>query len=160
MDLKELKPQELLKLHAEVAEELRRRGIVRSANNPTGDLGEDLFCKAFGWTQSGNSNANLDAVCPAGVRYQIKARRATVHNKSRQLSAIRNLDGQHFDFLAAVLFDENYNIVRAALVPHEVVRSRATFRPHTNSHKFILRDDVWTVPGVKDVTALLRQVNL
>jgi hypothetical protein len=84
-----MKPAELLKLHAGVSEELRARGILRSSNNPTGDLAECLFCKAFGWKQAGNSNANVDAISRNGKRYQIKGRRFTHYNQSRQLSAIR-----------------------------------------------------------------------
>src|SRR5579871_971370 len=100
MDLASLRSLELLALHARVADELRARGITRSSNNPTGDLAEYIFCKAFGWTQSGNSNPNIDAIGPDGNRYQIKGRRVTRYNKSRQLSAIRDLAGAHFDYLA------------------------------------------------------------
>ena len=45
---------ELLALHGAVMEELRAREVVRSANNPTGDLAEYLFCVAFKWKQEGN----------------------------------------------------------------------------------------------------------
>jgi hypothetical protein len=62
MNLARLSPKDLLQLHARIGEELRARGIIRSANNPTGDLAEHLFCKAFGWKQSGNSNPNIDAI--------------------------------------------------------------------------------------------------
>ncbi len=84
----------------------------------------------------------MDAVGPDGTRYQIKGRRMTRHNKSRQLSAIRNLGGSHFDVIAGVLFNEDYSVLRAALVPRSVVVDRAKFVEHTNSHKFLLRDDV------------------
>src|SRR5207253_75591 len=77
MDLSELTPPELLALHAKLADELRTRGITRSANNPTGDLAEYLFCKAFGWNQAGNSHPNVDAIGTDGTRYQIKGRRIT-----------------------------------------------------------------------------------
>lgn len=80
----------------------------------------------------------------------------TRHNGSRQLSAIRELEGGHFDFLAGVVFDEDYAVLRAALVPFEVVTARATFVGRTNSHKFILRDDVWDAKGVRDVTTELQ----
>ena len=153
-----LSPKELLTLHAGVAEELRARGIMRSSNNPTGDLAEYLFCKAFGWKRSGNSNPKIDATGDNGARYQIKGRRMTRHNKSRQMGAIRDFPGKHFEFLAAVLFAEDYEVFRAAIVPYAVVETRAKFIEHTNSHKFILRDDVWTVPEVRDVTAELRAV--
>jgi len=37
-----LSPTEFLPLHSHVSDELRKRGIVRSSNNPTGDLAEYL----------------------------------------------------------------------------------------------------------------------
>ena len=159
-ELAQLTPAALLALHARVTDELRSRGITRSSNNPTGDLAEHLFCKAFGWTQTGNSNAHLDAVGQDGTRYQIKGRRITRHNSSRQLSAIRDLQGGNFDILAGVLFNEDYTILRAAVIPHEVVTTHSTFVERTNSHKFLLRDEIWNLLGVRDVTKELRAVTL
>lgn len=151
--LKPMSVAALLVLHAQVGEELRERGVVRSANNPTGDLAEYLFCRAFGWTQAPNSERGYDAIGPDGTRYQIKGRRVHRRNKSRQLSAIRDIDGGHFDVLAGVLFDDDFNVMKAALVPIGYVVERSIYIAHTNSNKFILRDDVWTAPGVRDVTA-------
>jgi hypothetical protein len=159
VELSRLSPKDLLKLHAGVAEELRTRGITRSSNNPTGDLAEFLFCRAFGWTQAGNSQPNIDATAQDGTRYQIKGRRFTKHNQSRQIGAIRDFGAKHFDFLAGVLFDMNYGVYRAALVPYDVVALRSKYIKHTNSHKFILHDGVWSVPGVHDVTDALRAVD-
>jgi hypothetical protein len=159
MDPSALTPPALLALHAQVADELRARGITRSANSPTGDLAEYLFCKAFGWTQAGISQANIDALGADGTRYQIKGRRITRHNASRQLSAIRDLGGAHFDFLAGVLFAEDYLVMRAALIPRAVAIEKATFVVRTNSHRFLLRDEIWRAHGVRDVTVELREVN-
>lgn len=147
---------ELLKLHAAIMEELRTRSVLRSANNPTGDLAEYLFCVAFGWDQAPNSVKGFDATDNAGTRYQIKGRRIHRRNPSRQLSAIRDLEG--FDVLAAVLFDDDYNIVRAALVPVTTVKERSTYVSHTNSHKFMMKDGIWELPEVVDVTERLRSV--
>jgi hypothetical protein len=158
MDLTGLTPPELLVLHSQVADELRERGITRSSNNPTGDLAEYLFCKAFGWEQAGNSQANIDAIAPDGTRYQIKGRRITRFNNSRQMSAIRDMAESRFDFLAGVIFKEDYTVLRAALVPHSVALERATYVKHTNSHRFLLRDDMWNAPGVRDVTSQLQAV--
>ena len=99
MDIRHLTPTELLALHAEVAEELRERGVVRSSNNPTGDLAEYLFCRAFDWAQADNSHPSADATGEDGTLYQIKGRRWTRHNKSRQLGALRGLSNGGFDFL-------------------------------------------------------------
>jgi hypothetical protein len=147
---------ELLALYVAVMEELRERDVLRSANNPTGDFAEYLFCRAFGWTQEDNSAAAFDATGDDGVKYQIKGRGLHRRNRSRQLSAIRALDG--FDILAAVLFNDDYRIMRAALIPVAVVRDRSTYIAHTNSHKFLLQDDLWDAPGVIDVTDRLRAV--
>jgi hypothetical protein len=158
VDLTGFTPPQLLLLHSEVADELRTRGITRSSNNPTGDLAEYLFCRAFGWKQAENSQANVDAIGPDGTRYQIKGRRITRFNRSRQLSAMRDMAGSHFDFLAAALFNEDYSVLRAALIPHGTALERATFVERTNSHRFLLRDSVWEAIGVRDVTKELRNV--
>lgn len=133
-DLDQVSAAELLAIHAQVSEELRTRGIVRSANNPTGDLAEYLFCTAFGWKQAPNSERGFDATGQDGVRYQIKGRRVHRRNPSRQLSAIRDLAGGHFDVLAGVIFDDDFRVVRAALIPRGVVEKRSTFVAHVNRH--------------------------
>lgn len=147
---------ELLALHIAALEELRQRKILRSANNPTGDLAEYYFCTVFGWAQENNSKKAFDAIGNEGVRYQIKGRRVHRRNKSRQMSAIRDLQG--FDVLAAVLFDDDYRIMRAALIPANVVSENSTYIEHTNSHKFLLRDAIWNAQGVEDATQSLREI--
>ena len=153
-ELKDVSLQDLLGLHAGIMNELRRRGVARSANSPTGELAEYLFCRAFSWQQASNSEKGFDAKDGDGKRYQIKGRRLHRRNKSRQLSAIRSLEG--FDVLGAVLFDDQYRVARAALIPREVVRERSKFVRHTNSHRFMLADDMWKDARVKDVTEDLK----
>ena len=135
MELTNLTAAELLSLHARVSDELRRRRLTRSSNNPVGDLAEYLFCKTFGWTQADKSVAHIDAIGQDGSRHQIKARRITRLNKSRQLSVLCDLKGGHFDFLTGMLFAEDYSIVRAAIIPHAVVLERSAFVERTNSHR-------------------------
>lgn len=158
--LKEMAAGQLLALHAEITEELRDRAIVRSSNNPVGDFAEFLFVNAFGWDQSGNSHKSVDAIDQQGVKYQIKGRRPTKHNKSRQLSFIRQLDLAHFDFLAGVIFNEDYSIYRAALVPHQYVLENSRYSSHANGWLFQLKDEVWLDPSVRDVTGSLHAVQL
>lgn len=159
METSHLTARELLALHAQIADQLIARGVTRSYNNPTGDLAELLFCKAFGWTRADKSKSHVDAIGD-GIRYQIKGRRITRVNKSRQLGVLRELDGGHFDFLAGVLFTEDYGIQRAAIIPREVAMSLARFVKRTNSHRFLLQDSVWDASGVRDVTAELSAVSL
>jgi hypothetical protein len=145
---------DLLAKHVAVMDELRSRGVLRTENNPTGDVAEYLFCNAFGWAQAPNSAKAFDATDAAGVRYQIKGRRISNRSKSRQLSAIRDIAG--FDILAGVLFDHHYKIKRAGLIPSSVVAGMSTIDRHTNSYRFLLRDQVWEHPEVEDVTLRLK----
>lgn len=153
MNLKDRSIADLLGFHVLILEELKNRGVLRSENNPTGDLAEYLFCETYGWKQAPKSARGFDAIGNDGKRYQIKGRRLTGSNPSRQLSAIRGLDD--FDVLAAVLFNELYSVVRACLIPVDVVRRRATYVARTNSHRFMLQDVVWDEPEVVDVTGRL-----
>jgi hypothetical protein len=156
VDIEKFSVLELLKLHSLIGERLRAHGVIRSSNNPVGDLAEYLFCETFRWELSKSSNAHVDAIAKDGSRYQIKGRRITRYNKARQLGAIRDFAGSHFDYLAAVLFDENYDVYRATIIPFAVVKQRAKFIEHTNSHKLILHNNIWDISGVDDVTEQLR----
>jgi len=151
--LSQLSSAQLLNLYAGVMEELRARDLLRSSNGPVADLAEAIVARALRLKLTGKSSAGHDAIDKAGNRYQIKARRLTAENTSRQLSALRRLNCRPFDFLAGVLFDAQFRVMRACLLPHEVVVRRATFMPQVNGHRFLLRDDVWDEPGVTDVTA-------
>lgn len=148
--------RELLVLHGQIMDEPRARGVVRTGNSPVGDYAELLFATAFGWTLAGNSSAGHDATDAQGRRYQIKSRRITARNPSRQLSAIRRLPDRTFDVLAGVLFDEAYAVTRAVLLPHEAVLRFAKRVEHTNSWRFLLEDRVWDAAEAQDVTQALR----
>ena len=83
-----------------------------------------------------------------------------MQDKLRMLGAIRNLKDKPFDVLAVVIFCEDYSIQHAALIPWAVVVELADEQKHTNSHRFLFRDDVWNKPGVKDITRKLKAVDL
>ena len=165
IDTAKLSPRELFRLHSKIMDELFRQNVIRTMNNPTGDLAEHLFLKAFpNWEREGSARAHYDAIGPKPkkLKYQIKGRRITHLNGSRQLSAIRDLEKEHFDFLAGLLFKEDYDVYKAVLIPHAVILKLATPDEHVRGHRFLLRDDVWDgkwkVKGVVDVTAKLQAV--
>jgi hypothetical protein len=132
--------------------------IVRSSNGPTGDYAELLFSRAFSWSLEGNAASGHDATDEAGQRYQIKSRRITRHNGSRQLSFIRRLPDKTCDFLAAILFNADCSIHRAAILPHSILIKprRSRFSKHANGWLFKLEDDVWRIPEVQGVTVKLK----
>ncbi len=157
--LSEVSAGELLALQANILNELRRRRVIRSTNNPAADYAEHLVATALGLKVAGKSNAGYDAVDSNGNRYQIKSRRITKHNKSRQLSFMRGLeDGrQPFDYLVGVLLEEDFSILRACVIPFEVVKQHSTYVAHVNGWRFVLHDNVWALAGVKDITGILSE---
>ncbi len=151
-DLRRAELTDLFALYAAVLEELRRRQVIRSTNNPAADYAEFLVVKALGLHLAPKSTTGYDATDPNGKRYEIKGRRLTAHNKSRQLSAIRGLPEHHFAYLAGVLFAEDFSVLRACLVPVDMVEKEATYRKHIDGWILHLRDALWDRPGVQDIT--------
>jgi len=155
MNLREQSIKELLQLQSQVINELQRRKIVRTKNNPLGDYTEWLVAKGLGLELANNSAAGYDGVDSEGIKIQVKGRRVTSDNKSRQLGAIRKLEAKDFDQLAAVIFDENYEIIDALLIPHEVISEYAKYRKHTNAYVMHLKGPILSDPRVKDIKKLI-----
>lgn len=148
---------ELMRSYCALMAELRRRGVVRSSNNPIADYTESLVARSLNLTLESKSNAGYDGVDAEGVRYQIKGRRLTAENCSTQLSTIRNLDNKPFDQLAAVMYSQHLDVLYAALIPVHIVREHAKFSTHSNGHIFLFKKSVLVDPGVQDITTLLKQ---
>lgn len=151
-----LSVRDLLNTHSAVLDELRRRGIVRSTNNPTGDYAEWLVSSKLGLTLTGPSAKGFDATDAGNARYQIKARHVHARNVSTQLSPIRNLAGNDFDFLVAVVFDSAWNVSLAARFTHSAVLRLANYRKHVNGHVMHVHRSMLAVSGVEDITDVLR----
>lgn len=135
----DLSDRDVLILWTNAMTELRRRGILRSDNTPTGDYAEWIVSRALGLTLQGNSSAGYDAISSDGIRYQIKARRLSNARTQRQLSAIRNLDNDPFDYLIIVLFSPEFDVMECWQVPIEVVREHAIYIAHVNGHRLNAR---------------------
>lgn len=140
--------RELLSLHTASTEELRSRGVVRTSNSPVGDYTEWLVSRALDLELASNSASGFDALDSSGTRYQIKGRRVTARNNSRQLGAIRNLDSTNFDFLVAIVFDEAFEVIEAVKIPHTIVKKYARLRRHVNGHVLYARGEVLSDRGV------------
>jgi len=157
MDPNKLTDRELLRLYGQVLDTLRLRGTTRSANNPVADYAEGLCKKALNLTLAAKSTTGYDGTDPSGHKIEVKARRITKENGSRQLSAIRGIGNQHFDYLAGVLFNADFSVMRGCLIPYAVVKEHGKHVEHSNSHRFLLRDSVWSLPGVQDITVALKE---
>lgn len=149
-NLSEMSAVELLRTHNEIIAELRCRGVVKTKNNPIGDYTEWLVCNRLGLEMQGNSQSAFDAIDQQGNRYQIKGRCSSAN--SVQFSSIRNLKQNGFDFVIAVIFDEEFAIRLAVKISHEAVPKFARFQAHTNGHNLILTREAVERDGVEDIT--------
>lgn len=149
MHLKDMEVKELLQLQASITNELINRNVVRTQNNPLGDYTEWLVAKALDLELESNSKVGYDGISKSGIRIQIKGRRVTPKNDSRQLSAIRKYNEHDFDELVAVIYNEKFDIIEALQIPHEVIGKYASYRKHVNAHILILKGLILTDPKVK-----------
>jgi hypothetical protein len=134
-----------------------RRGICRTTNNPVADYTEHLVTNALGLKLAAKSTKGFDATDSGHKRYEIKGRRRGSHRERvTRLSAIRDLDKQHFDYLVAVLFHPDYTVFRACQIPYAAVLDLAGFYEHTRSSTVTLTDSVWRDPRVTDLTQNLQ----
>jgi len=108
----------------------------------------------MGLTLQTNSKAGNDAVDSSGIKYQIKSRRIIKDNGSTQLSAIRNLETQDFNYLIAVLFNEMFEVGLVVKLPHEIIGKIARFSKHINTHLLTLKGAVLTDPLVENLTSI------
>ncbi|MBN2269939.1 MAG: hypothetical protein JXN61_04950 [Sedimentisphaerales bacterium] len=155
-NLKTLTIQQLLQLHGESTQELRRRGVVRSANNPLADYAEFLVCCTLRLSPAGPSTKGFDATDASGNRYEIKARRRAKGTEPTRFSALRDFEGGHFRYVVLVLFADDYTIERAAVLTVSAVRKRAFYQKHVNGWIIPLNDRTWAGVGVRDVSRELR----
>ena len=151
MNFKKLNEKQILRLYSDVMEEFRKRKIVRSSNSPVADYAEKIVSEHLGLTLANGSNKGYDATDKKKLRYQVKSRRPTEHNKSRQLGVIRNLSEKNFDFLLAVIFDSNFIVKELWKIPHGSIAQYARYSKHQNGHILVLRGDVLKDKKIKQL---------
>ena len=120
-DLGALDETELLRLYANVFKEMTEREMIRSANAIPGDLGERIVASKLRLKLEPNSAKGYDALDDDGEKYQIKTRRLTSKNHSRQLGGFRNLDQRLFDYVIVVILREDFTPQELWRTTHEVI---------------------------------------
>lgn len=140
--LEKQQDQELLKLYSELLEELRKRRLTRTNNNPVADYAEKVAVEHLGLKQAHKEAKGYDATDGEGGKYQIKGRRITRHNSSRQLGVIRNLDDNLFDFLIAVVFDEVFNLCEMWKIPHSIIKRYGKWSHQQNGYVLHLQGNL------------------
>jgi hypothetical protein len=63
----------LLILFGDLLDELKKRGVVKTRNNPVADYAEWVAAKALNLKLQESSNKSFDAIDDRKIKYQIKA---------------------------------------------------------------------------------------
>ncbi len=136
INLKDMDEQTLLHLYSDLMDELRDRELIRSSNNPVADYAEKVAVETLHLERAGKEAKGYDAI-DGHIKYQVKGRRITRHNNSRQLGVIRNLDEKLFDFIVAIIFNEDFSIKEIWKIPHQFIKENSRYSKIQNGHIFI-----------------------
>lgn len=122
--------RELLADWAAVMRELRVRDVIRTNNNPVGDIAEAVVAAHYGGERGSFIQAGWDVKAPDGERIQVKALRQTAANPRRtNLSPIRDRD---YDAVVVVIFDEDFRVSEGLKLARDVVEDLFPHRAYVN----------------------------
>ncbi len=149
---------ELLRLWAGTMTELRTRHVVRTANNPVGDIAEAIVHEHYGGQRGSFNQKGWDVQDLAGRRLQVKGLRRTGQRGRRNLSAIRDSD---YDLVVIVAFDSEFNLTTALEVPRAVIEELFVIRPYVNGRIITVTDALVRHPNVSavDMTAAYERLS-
>ena len=159
MELSDKSTLALMHLYGEILWNLNKRGVIRTYNSPVGDYAEWLVSQKMKLTLERNAQKGYDARDDAtGLRYQIKSRweRGAPCPQSRELSVIRNYEENQFDYLFIVIFDGNFHVKEAYLVPHHTVGRYGKYRRHQNGWIIAAAGPLLKDPSVTNITELFQ----
>ncbi len=146
--------RELLASYEAILKELRKRQVIRTNDAPSGQYAEWLACSVLGGVLEPNATKSYDLITPDGVCLQIKARvlRPPTNAGQRQLSVFRSFD---FDQALIILFDNEYQVHSATLMPQHLVFEHSRQRAHVNGRVLIATDAV--LKQGSDITSKFRE---
>lgn len=141
---------ELLEDWAAVMRELRRRDVVRTNNNPAGDIAEAIVAAHYGGERGSFSEKGWDVKTTDGERVQVKAIRVTVENSGRRrnLSPIRDAD---YDTVVVVILDDGFRVTEGLRFSRAVVEELFPHREYINGRVITLTRKLQDHPDVERV---------
>ncbi len=140
--------RELLADFAAIMRTLRERGVVRTYNNPIGDIAEEVVARHYGGERGSFVQRGWDVLLPGGERLQVKAVRLTGTRGRRNLSPIRDSD---YDAVIAVIFDEDFHVIEGLRIERATVEALYRWRAHVNGRVITITDKLRAHPDVQAV---------
>lgn len=113
--------RELLSDWVAIMRQLRTLRVIRTNNNPIGDIAETIVCDHYGGERASFSQKGWDVKAPSGELIQVKSRRKTSESNPSVLSPIRD---NEYDSLVVILFDEDFQVIEGLKASRALVEDR------------------------------------
>lgn len=113
--------RELLSDWVAIMRQLRKLGVIRTNNNPIGDIAEAIVCDHYGGERASFSQKGWDVKTPDGERIQVKSRRKTLDSTPTVLSPISD---DEYDSLVVILFNEDFQVTEGLKATRTLVEAR------------------------------------
>ena len=140
--------RELLADWAAIMRQLRARDVIRTNNNPIGDIAEAIVAAHYNGERGSFSQAGWDVLLHDGTKLQVKALRLAGASGRRNLSPIRDTD---YDAVIVVIFDENFRVTEALRIERETVEQLFPHRAHVNGRIITVTKKLRAADGVRVV---------
>lgn len=126
--------------------ELRARHIIRTNNNPVGDIAEAIVAEYYSGTRGSFAQAGWDVLAPNGERIQVKAMRQTRGTKRRNLSPIRD---KEYDCVVVVIVDEDFIVTEGLRLSRATVEELFPHRDYVNGRIITVTSTLRADPRVE-----------
>jgi hypothetical protein len=133
---------------AAIMRQLRDRGIIRTNNNPVGDIAEAIVAEHYGGVRAPYGQKNWD-VRVGGERIEVKGlRQLTGGSRRSNVSPIR---GSDYDAVVIVLLDDDFNVTEGLRIPRATVDELFGHNDHINGVVIKISRALRGHPGVEAV---------
>lgn len=146
VDLATFTNRQLLDAWTGSLEELHRRGVVRTYNNPIGDIAEAIVARHYKGSRAAFDNPAWD-VAVGDDLLQVKACRRSTATTRLGFSPLRHRSG--YTALVLVVFTADMRVEQAWRIPRAVVNELARDVPHVNGFRIALAANVTAHPDVE-----------
>jgi len=143
---------QLLEDWAAIMRQLRDRGIIRTNNNPVGDIAEAIVAEHYAGQRAPFGQKNWDVLIATGERIEVKGIRQLKGGSRR--SNVSPIRGSDYDSMVIVLLDDDFKVTEGLRIPGRSSRncSRTTTTSTASSSRSRQRCDCirasrrWTSP--------------
>jgi hypothetical protein len=144
LNLETMSTRDLLMFWALSLSELKDREVVRTLNNPIGDIAEALVAAHFDGERGGFTQKSWD-VRTGTEKLQVKALRRAGQKARRNLSPVRSSD---YDAVVVVIFATDLRVESGLYIPRAVVEELFDHNQHVNGRIIRLTQKLLDHPDV------------